>query len=157
MGTSPPDYLVSYPGHSLGVGSYPSVEVQSVYSTAPADWARSIWHKSKPSSSCRVASTDISDPLSPLLPIIYRLRQVFRVTSCVLTYLLYVRSSWLSCFCTAICGVHRSTSLMSSSLLLQQYPACLVRLTCIVFVMGGKCPYSWCLVGSKPFYLYFPS
>ena len=39
-------------------------------------------------------------------------------------------------------GVHRSTSLMSSSLLLQQCPACLVRLTCIVFVMGGKCPYN---------------
>ena len=44
-------------------------------------------------------------------------------------------------------GVHRSTSLMSSSLLLQQCPACLVRLTCIVFVMGGRWPYSWCLVG----------
>ena len=44
-------------------------------------------------------------------------------------------------------GVHRSTSLMSSSLLLQQCPACLVRRTCIVFVMGGKCPYSWSLVG----------
>ena len=34
--------------------------------------------------------------------------------------------------------VHRSTSPMSSSLLLQQCPVCLVRLTCIVFVMGGK-------------------
>ena len=34
---------------------------------------------------CRAASADISDPLSPLLPIIHRLRQVFRVTSCVLT------------------------------------------------------------------------
>ena len=44
-------------------------------------------------------------------------------------------------------GVHRSRSLMSSSLLLQQCPTCLVRLTCIVFVMGGKWPYSWCLVG----------
>ena len=44
-------------------------------------------------------------------------------------------------------GVHRSTSRMSSSLLLQQCPACLVRLTCIVFVMGGRWPYSWCLVG----------
>ena len=43
--------------------------------------------------------------------------------------------------------VHRSTSLMSSSLLLQQCLACLVRLTCIVFVMGGKWPYSCCLVG----------
>ena len=34
-------------------------------------------------------------------------------------------------------GIHRSTSLMSSSLLLQQCPACLVHLTWIVFVMGG--------------------
>ena len=39
-------------------------------------------------------------------------------------------------------GVHRSTSLMSSSLLLQQCPACLVRLTWIVFVMGGRWLYS---------------
>ena len=39
-GTSPSDCLVSYPGHSLrGGGSYPSAEKQSVYSTAPADWA----------------------------------------------------------------------------------------------------------------------
>ena len=44
-------------------------------------------------------------------------------------------------------GVHRRTSLMSSSFLLRQYPACVVRLTCIVFVMGGRWPYSWCLVG----------
>ena len=44
-------------------------------------------------------------------------------------------------------GVYRSTSLMSSSPLLQQCPACLVHLTWIVFVMGGRWPYSWCLVG----------
>ena len=42
--TSPSDYLVSYPRHSfffffLG-GAYRSAEVQSVYSIAPADWAR---------------------------------------------------------------------------------------------------------------------
>ena len=43
-------------------------------------------------------------------------------------------------------GVHRSTSLTSSSLLLQQCPACLVRLTWIVFVLGGRWPYSWCFV-----------
>ena len=36
---------------------------------------------------------------------------------------------------------------MSSSLLLQQCPAYLVRLTWIVFVMGGRWPYSWCFVG----------
>ena len=37
-------------------------------------------------------------------------------------------------------GVHRSTSLMSLSLLLQQCPACLVHLTWIVFMMGGRWP-----------------
>ena len=44
-------------------------------------------------------------------------------------------------------GVHKSTSLTSSSLLLQKCPACLVHLTWIVFVIGGRWPYSWCLVG----------
>ena len=44
-------------------------------------------------------------------------------------------------------GVHRSTLLMSSSLLLQQCPSCLVHLTWIVFVMGGRWPYSWCFMG----------
>ena len=38
-GTSPSDFLVSYSEHSLGEGFPPSVEVRSVYSTAPADWA----------------------------------------------------------------------------------------------------------------------
>ena len=38
-GTLPSDCLVSYPGCSL-VGSYNSAEVQSVYSTAPANWAK---------------------------------------------------------------------------------------------------------------------
>ena len=40
-GTSPSDCLGSYLGHSLGEGgeSYPSSEVQSVYSTASANWA----------------------------------------------------------------------------------------------------------------------
>ena len=44
-------------------------------------------------------------------------------------------------------GVHRSTSLTISSLLLQQCLVCLVRLACIVFVVGGRWPYSWCRVG----------
>ena len=43
--------------------------------------------------------------------------------------------------------VHRRTSLMSSSLLLQQCSTCLVRLTLIVFEMGGRWPYSCCFVG----------
>ena len=40
-------------------------------------------------------------------------------------------------------GVHWRTSLMSSSLLFQQYPACLVCLTLIVFVMGGTVGALW--------------
>ena len=44
-------------------------------------------------------------------------------------------------------GFHRSTSLKSSSLLLLQCPACLVRLTWIIFVMGGKWPIVGALLG----------
>ena len=59
---------------------------------------------------------------------------------------MYVRAG-RPAFARSYVGVHRSTSLMSSSLLLQHCPACLVRLTRIVFMMGGKWSYSWCLVG----------
>ena len=46
-------------------------------------------------------------------------------------------------------GVHRSTSLTILSLLLQQCPACLICLACIVFVIGGRWPYSWRRVGCQ--------
>ena len=59
---------------------------------------------------------------------------------------MYVRAG-RPAFARLYVGVHRSTSVMSSSLLLQQCPAYLVRLTWIVFVMGGGWPYSWRLVG----------
>ena len=59
---------------------------------------------------------------------------------------MYVRAG-RPAFARPCVGIHKSTSLMSSSLLLQQCPACLVRLTWIDFVIGGRCPYSWCLVG----------
>ena len=59
---------------------------------------------------------------------------------------MYVRAG-CPAFAQPYVGVHRSTSLMSLSLLLQQCPGCLVRLTWIVFVMGGRWPYSWCFVG----------
>ena len=59
---------------------------------------------------------------------------------------LYVRAC-RPAFSWTYAGVHRSTSLMRSSLLLQQCYACLVRLTCIIFVMGGRWPNSWCFVG----------
>ena len=80
-----------------------------------------------------------------------------------LSFIASGRSSWLhpvslrSCcmyvragrpaFAWPYTGVNRSTSIMSSSLLLQQCPVFLVRLTWIVFVMEGRWPYSWCLVG----------
>ena len=41
------------------------------------------------------------------------------------------------------CGeVYKRTSLMSSSFLFQQYPACLIRLIWMVFGMGARWPYS---------------
>ena len=59
---------------------------------------------------------------------------------------MYVRAG-RPAFARPCVRIHKSKSLMSSSLLLQQCPACLVRLTWIVFVIEGRWPYSWCLVG----------
>ena len=59
---------------------------------------------------------------------------------------MYVRAG-RPAFARPCVGVHKSTSLMSSSLLLQQCAACLLRLTWIVFMIGGRWPYRWCLVG----------
>ena len=95
---------------------------------------------SSSSSSCRAASTDIPDPLSPRLPIIHRLWQVFRVISVSShSCCMYVRAG-RPAFDWPYAGVHRNTSLTISSLLLQQCPACLVRLACIVFMIGGRWP-----------------
>ena len=68
-------------------------------------------------------------------------------------HLVFSHSCWMyvragrPAFARPCVGIHKSTSLMSSSLPLQQCPACLARLTRIVFVIGGRWPYSWCLVG----------
>ena len=114
-----------------------------------------------PSSPCRVASTDIPDPLSPLLRIIHRFWQV---KTCQKRWMIYPVSSHSCCmyvragrpaFAWPYAGVHRSTSLMSSSLLLQRCPVCLLRLNLIVFVMGGRWPYSWCLVGCWTASIYY--
>ena len=69
---------------------------------------------------------------------------------------MYVRAG-RPAFARPCVGVHKNTSLMSSSLLLQQCPACLVRLTWIVFVIGGRWPYSWCLVGCYIYIYIFKS
>ena len=49
------------------------------------NWKVKIPSSSSSSSSCHATSTDILDPLSPLLPIVHRLWQVFRATSRILT------------------------------------------------------------------------
>ena len=75
------------------------------------------------SSLCRAVSTDLPDPFSLPISIVHRPREVFQATSCIGTELLYIGSSWSSNLCDR---VHRNISLMSSFLLLQQGPACLV-------------------------------
>ena len=47
---------------------------------------------------------------------------------------MYVRAGHPA-FAWPYAGVHRSTSLTSSSLLLQQCPVCLAHVTCVVFVI----------------------
>ena len=59
---------------------------------------------------------------------------------------IYVRAG-RPAFARPYVGVHRNKSLISLSLLLQHCPACLVCLTWIVFVIGGRWPYSWCFAG----------
>ena len=76
-------------------------------------------------------------PYRPLLPAGLQGYIPYRHTAAVCRFELVVLPSF----------VHRTTSLISSSLLLQQCSACLVRLTLIVFVICGRWPYSCCFVG----------
>ena len=81
------------------------------------------------SSSCRAASTDtltVSRHFS--LSFIAFGRSSGYILLSSHSCCMYVRAG-RSAFCRPYVEVHRSTSLMSSSLLLQQCPACLVRLT----------------------------
>ena len=101
---------------------------------------------SSPSSSSSSRSTDIPDPLSPPLPIIHCFRQVFRTTSRIGTKLPYVGSYWSSCLSLSM---WRSPQEYITYKLVPTSPAvssCLVRLTLIVFVMGGRWPYSCCFL-----------
>ena len=100
------------------------------------------------SSSLCAASTDIPDPLSLHVSLSFiasgrssALHPVSSHSCCMNVRAGHPAFDW------PYAGVHRSTSLTISSLLLQQCPACLVRLACIVFVIGCRWPYSWRLVG----------
>ena len=44
-GASPSDGLMSYLGYLIVVGVLPSAEIQSVYATAPANWAHIIGYR----------------------------------------------------------------------------------------------------------------
>ena len=59
-GASTSDYLMSYPGLSLGM-CYSSEEMQSVYSTAPDDWVSWVW---KVLHLCKLVSSKILRPSS---------------------------------------------------------------------------------------------
>ena len=74
------------------------------------------------------------------------LPEIFQVISCIGTELLYIGSSWSSCFVHSYEGVNRNILLISSSLLLHQNPTCLVCLTFIVFMMDGWWLYNCCLL-----------
>ena len=102
---------------------------------------------SSSSSSCRASSMDIPDPHSLHVSLLFiasgRSSGLHSVSSH--SCFMYVRASRRA-FDWPYAGVHGSAPLKSSSLLLQQCPACLVRLAWIVFVISGRWPYSWCLV-----------
>ena len=104
------------------------------------------WNNTSSSSSpsCHAIGTDILDPHFQPLPIVhcFRLHPVSAQICCM-----YVRAG-RPAFVRPHEGVHRCTSFMSSSLLLQQCPACLVRLILIVFSMGDRWPNSYCFVGA---------
>ena len=103
---------------------------------------------SSSSSSCRAASTDISLTLSHQFSLSFiasgRSSGLHPVYSH--SYRMYVRVG-RPALARLYVRVHRSISLMSSSVLLQQCPACLVRLAWIFFVIEGRWPYRWCLMG----------
>ena len=96
----------------------------------------------------QAAITDLSDPLSLPVSIVHRSREVFQAISWIGTEQLYRGSSWTSYFCSSMFrGPPEYISLISSFLLLQQCPTCLVRPIVLVFMMGGRWPYSCCFVG----------
>ena len=97
------------------------------------------------SSSCHAASIDLPDP--PLAPRCYRQLLPGGIQGSILYRYRAVVLASRTAFARQCEGVHRSMSVLSSSLLLQQCPACLVCLTLIFFVIGGSWLYKCCFVG----------
>ena len=88
----------------LGDGPMRLEEWVSLAVHSPDSWAIPAVASRSPSSSSsrRAIGTDIPDPFSLPLPIVYRFRQVLRATPRIRTELLYVGSSWSSCFRSAM-------------------------------------------------------
>ena len=130
--------------NTLGKGIKPSYPPHGLNSTTAVHLPGCLWHHHHHV----VPQARISPTLSRHISISFiasgrssGLHPVSSHSCCM-----YVRAG-RPAFSRPYVGVHRSKSLMSSSLLLQQGPACLVRLTLMVFVMGGSWPYNWYLVG----------
>ena len=101
---------------------------------------------SSPSSSYNTASMDLHDPLSPLVPIVHRSREVFQATSCIGTGLLYIGSSWSSCLCSSL---QKGPHMYFAKQFVLTFPA--VSHTSgssnlYSFVMCGRWLYTCCLV-----------
>ena len=77
---------------------------KSIISVCLDDYTASS-SSSSSSSSYHAANTDLTDPLSLLVSIVYSFREVFRATSCIGTELLYIGSSWSSNICSSLWSV----------------------------------------------------
>ena len=77
----------------------------------------------------------------------HRSREVFLATSCVGTVLLYIGSSSSSYLYSSMWRGPQEYIAYEFILTSPAVSVCLVRLTLIVFVMGGRWPYSCCFVG----------
>ena len=82
-------------------------------------------------------------PTLATLLIVYYFRQVFRATSRIGTKLLYVGSRWSYCLCSSM---WRGLQEYITYEFVPTSPG-VVCLTLIVFMMGGRWPYSCCFVG----------
>ena len=102
---------------------------------------------SSSSSSCRAARTDFLDYLSPFVSIFHCFWLVFKTTSCVLTKLLYIGSSWLSNTCAFVRRGPLENLAYEFAFTSPAVSHMFVRLIWMVLGMGGKCPYSCCFVG----------
>ena len=95
-GASPSDNLMSYPGHSLGVESYFSIEMQSVYSNALETWA---WHSWLKHELCFIGAHIETNASCCLLQVL-RLRFGFRRYVCKKRSIVFI-----VCICNRFCGI----------------------------------------------------